>query len=67
MSESYVEAKAVLDNVKRFFKICVSGEDIDTGARVLQTEAYAGVMKAIQKYTDSVLFLRMDWVCKFQV
>ena len=36
----------------------LSGVDVDTGARVLNSEAYAGVMKAIQKYTDD--FINMD-------
>jgi len=36
----------------------LSGVDPDTGARVLQSEAYAGVMEAIKKYADD--FINMD-------
>ena len=36
----------------------LSGVDVDTGARVLNSEAYAGVMKAIKQYTDD--FINMD-------
>ena len=34
------------------------GVDVDTGARVLKTEGYAGVTKAISKYFDD--FMNMD-------
>jgi len=38
----------------------LSGVDVDTGARVLNSEAYAGVMQAIKRYTDD--FINMDIV-----
>ena len=38
----------------------MSGADVDTGARVLTSEAYAGVMNAIKKYSDD--FINMDIV-----
>ena len=38
----------------------LSGADVDTGARVLTSEGYAGVMQAIRQYTDD--FINMDIV-----
>ena len=38
----------------------MSGADVDTGARVLTSEAYVGVMNAIKKYSDD--FINMDIV-----
>jgi len=40
------------------FLKAMSGEDISTGARVLNDEGYAGVMQAIKKYSDD--YINMD-------
>jgi len=49
--------KMDLAEMKKFLDD-MSGIDVSTGARVLNDEAYAGVMRAIQKYADD--FINMD-------
>jgi len=49
--------KLDVDEMKFFMK-SFSGADVSTGARVLNDEAYAGVMQAIKKYSND--FINMD-------
>ena len=49
--------KLDVPEMDKFLK-ALSGQDVDTGARVLSSEGYAGVMQAIKKYSDD--FINMD-------
>jgi len=49
--------KLDVPEMDKFLK-AMSGQDVSTGAKVLNDEGYAGVMQAIKKYSDD--FINMD-------